>query len=57
MVVCKFFMQGYCRYGDNCKFEYLRGGNVGKFFFIDIFVVLYFLNIEIIENCCFYFDN
>ncbi|XP_052707007.1 nucleoporin NUP42-like isoform X2 [Crassostrea angulata] len=29
MVVCKFFMQGYCRYGDNCKFEHPRGGNAG----------------------------
>ncbi|XP_062590060.1 nucleoporin NUP42-like [Saccostrea cucullata] len=29
MVVCKFFMQGYCRFGDNCKFEHPRGGNAG----------------------------
>ena len=30
MVICKFFMQGNCRYGDNCKFEHPQGGNSGK---------------------------
>ncbi|XP_022298978.2 uncharacterized protein LOC111107607 [Crassostrea virginica] len=29
MVICKFFMQGNCRYGDNCKFEHPQGGNSG----------------------------
>lgn len=57
MVVCKFFMQGYCRYGDNCKFEHPRGGNAGKFSFIDILAVLYSSNIEIKENCCSHSDN
>lgn len=40
-------MQGYCRYGDNCKFEHPRGGNAGKFSFINILAVLYSSNIEI----------
>ncbi|VEN36762.1 unnamed protein product [Callosobruchus maculatus] len=22
MVVCKFFLQGYCKFGDNCKFDH-----------------------------------
>ncbi|CAH2043049.1 unnamed protein product, partial [Iphiclides podalirius] len=25
MVVCKFFQQGYCRYGQNCRFEHIYG--------------------------------
>ncbi|XP_059057755.1 nucleoporin NUP42-like [Achroia grisella] len=25
MVVCKFFQQGYCRYGQNCRFEHVYG--------------------------------
>ncbi|XP_013193436.1 uncharacterized protein LOC106137190 [Amyelois transitella] len=25
MVVCKFFQQGNCRYGQNCKFEHIYG--------------------------------
>ncbi|KAK4173531.1 hypothetical protein QBC36DRAFT_335628 [Triangularia setosa] len=30
MVVCKFFQQGNCRYGNNCKFEHPRDGNSGQ---------------------------
>ncbi|KAK4233630.1 hypothetical protein C8A03DRAFT_38652 [Achaetomium macrosporum] len=26
MAVCRFFQQGYCRYGNNCKFEHPQGG-------------------------------
>lgn len=26
MVVCKFFLQGYCRYGYTCKFEHQLNG-------------------------------
>ncbi|CAH2092539.1 unnamed protein product [Euphydryas editha] len=25
MVVCKFFQQGYCRYGQSCRFEHMYG--------------------------------
>ncbi|KAG6451128.1 nucleoporin NUP42 [Manduca sexta] len=25
MVVCKFFQQGYCRYGQSCRFEHIYG--------------------------------
>lgn len=25
MVVCKFFQEGYCRYGQNCRFEHVYG--------------------------------
>lgn len=25
MIVCKFFQQGYCRYGQNCRFEHVYG--------------------------------
>ncbi|XP_026754650.2 uncharacterized protein LOC113514746 [Galleria mellonella] len=25
MVVCKYFQQGYCRYGQNCRFEHVYG--------------------------------
>ncbi|XP_063386696.1 nucleoporin NUP42-like [Cydia fagiglandana] len=25
MVVCKFFQEGYCRYGQNCRFEHIYG--------------------------------
>lgn len=27
MVVCKFFLQGNCRFGDNCKFDHPRNQN------------------------------
>lgn len=27
MVVCKFFLQGNCRYGNNCKFDHPRNQN------------------------------
>ncbi|XP_055996656.1 nucleoporin NUP42-like isoform X3 [Ostrea edulis] len=29
MVVCKYFMQGCCKFGDNCRYEHPRGGNAG----------------------------
>lgn len=29
MVVCKFFLQGNCRYGNNCWHEHPSGGNQG----------------------------
>ena len=25
MAICRFFQQGYCRYGKNCKFEHVSG--------------------------------
>ena len=31
MVLCKFFMQGNCRYGNRCFNEHPTGGNAGKF--------------------------
>ncbi|XP_013405761.1 nucleoporin-like protein 2 isoform X2 [Lingula anatina] len=29
MVLCKFFAQGYCRYGDSCRFEHQKPGQGG----------------------------
>ncbi|KAK3088881.1 hypothetical protein FSP39_024958 [Pinctada imbricata] len=29
MVICKFFMQGNCRYGNSCKFEHPSADNTG----------------------------
>lgn len=26
MVVCKFYQQGYCKFGNSCRFEHIRGG-------------------------------
>lgn len=30
MVVCKYFQQGNCRYGNNCRFEHSKTGNSGS---------------------------
>ncbi|KAK4204531.1 hypothetical protein QBC40DRAFT_272513 [Triangularia verruculosa] len=30
MVVCRYFQQGNCRFGNNCKFEHPRDGNSGQ---------------------------
>lgn len=30
MTVCKFFLKGYCRFGDRCRYEHIEtGGGVG----------------------------
>ncbi|XP_071143376.1 nucleoporin NUP42-like isoform X2 [Mytilus edulis] len=29
MAICKFFVQGHCKYGSSCRFEHPVGGNAG----------------------------
>lgn len=30
MTVCKFYLKGYCRFGDRCRFEHIEGGATGQ---------------------------
>lgn len=42
MVVCKFFLQGTCRFGENCKFEHQINTGIFEIFCKCAFVMFYF---------------
>lgn len=46
MVVCKFFFQGNCRFGENCKFEHEINGDMSNK-----------LKISVYCNCIFLLDG
>lgn len=59
MVVCKYFLQGNCRYGYKCWFEHTRGGSGGgnnsKLNHLFVLFMFTFSLIFLLGNVCFHY--